>query len=292
MYLGAAALVGALVGALAWAGHLRQPPKRCPAGFTRGPSRCCPAGQAEQEGTCTGIVTHCPPRFRWVDGEPGGCVHEGGQVTIPGGALALSPTDWEGDSAGVPAPTRVASFAIDVREVTQEDWRRCANLGPCRRLPWREPGLPVTGISPDEAAAYCRYAGGRLPRADEWVLAATGEVGRRYPWGGTGLVCRRAAFGLTSGPCGEGARGPELGGTRPDGATPEGVLDLAGNVAEWTLEPDGAVSARGGSFASTLASELKTWAVTAAQEPSERVGFRCVRGTDPSSSKAASPSRR
>ena len=73
-------------------------------------------------------------------------------------------------------------------------------------------------------------------------------------------MCRRAAFGLADGPCGEGATGPELAGSRPDGGNPEGVLDLSGNVAEWTVEADGTFVARGGSYRSHVASELVTWA--------------------------------
>jgi formylglycine-generating enzyme required for sulfatase activity len=63
---------------------------------------------------------------------------------------------------------------------------------------------------------------------------------------------------------------------RPDGATPDGVLDLAGNVAEWTVEPGGAQVARGGSFRSRVAGELKSWAVEERSGPSDHVGFRCV----------------
>jgi formylglycine-generating enzyme required for sulfatase activity len=54
------------------------------------------------------------------------------------------------------------------------------------------------------------------------------------------------------------------------------VLDLAGNVAEWTREPDGSFVARGGSYRSELAGDLKTWAVEARQARAPHVGFRCV----------------
>ena len=67
---------------------------------------------------------------------------------------------------------------------------------------------------------------------------------------------------------------------RPDGATPEGVLDLAGNVAEWTLERDGSFAAHGGSFRSALAADLKAWAVEARQTRAGHVGFRCAYAAD------------
>jgi formylglycine-generating enzyme required for sulfatase activity len=57
------------------------------------------------------------------------------------------------------------------------------------------------------------------------------------------------------------------------------VLDLAGNVAEWTREADGTFDARGGSFRSTAAAELKSWAaeaIGAGQVKIPHVGFRCA----------------
>jgi hypothetical protein len=101
-----------------------------------------------------------------------------------------------------------------------------------------------------------------------------GSDARRFPWGGTGLVCRRAAYGLAAGPCADGATGPELAGSRPDGATPDGALDLSGNVAEWTREGRGYV-ARGGSFRSTSAAELKSFAAETAGVRLD-IGFRCA----------------
>jgi formylglycine-generating enzyme required for sulfatase activity len=133
----------------------------------------------------------------------------------------------------------------------------------------------VTGIEPREAERFCRFENGRLPWGDEWLFAALGKDLRRFPWGATGLVCRRAAFGLESGPCSRGG-GRELAGARADGATPEGVLDLSGNVAEWTAERDGTWLARGGSFRSLSALELKSWATEAAPPRARWVGFRCA----------------
>jgi nicotinamide-nucleotide amidase len=54
------------------------------------------------------------------------------------------------------------------------------------------------------------------------------------------------------------------------------VEDLAGNVAEWTVEPDGAMTARGGSYASRSAAELKSWASVMLEGADARVGFRCA----------------
>jgi formylglycine-generating enzyme required for sulfatase activity len=81
-----------------------------------------------------------------------------------------------------------------------------------------------------------------------------------------------------SGPCGFASTGAEVAGTHLDGASPEGVQDMAGNVAEWTTGPAGEASARGGSFLSALATDLRTWQKRALP-PSTRspdVGVRCV----------------
>ena len=90
------------------------------------------------------------------------------------------------------------------------------------------------------------------------------------------MVCRRAAFGLLAGPCAEGRRGPEIAGSRPDGATPEGLFDLTGNVAEWTRDRDGKYLALGGSYRAKVAAELATWAVDPGDGAAPHIGFRCA----------------
>lgn len=196
------------------------------------------------------------------------------RVRYAGGTVRLAPGDW--DLEGQAESFVVAPFELDATEVTHLRFAECSRAGACGARPWGEPGVPVTRVNVEEAQRFCAWAGGRLPRFREFLFAATGSGSRRFAWGPTGLVCRRVSFGRVDGPCAVGARGPEIAGSRPDGRSPEGVFDLAGNVAEWTLEPDAGVAARGGSFRSKVASELKAWAVRHVREPADDIGFRCA----------------
>ena len=253
----------------------RRVPARCPPGLIAQEARCCGAGQElASSGQCTGVANACASEM--LRDDAGACVLPEARITIGGGISHFSAADWEGPAQSQ-HDVSASTFALDRAEVTVARFRVCSRAGACPKVPDdSEPGRPVRNISPGEASAFCAFVGGRLPSADEWQFAAAGSSGRRYPWGNTGLVCRRAAFGLVTGPCARAGGGPDLAGARPDGATPEGVLDLSGNVAEWTLERDGSFAARGGSYRSELAADLKVWAVEPRKSRAAHVGFRCA----------------
>ena len=146
---------------------------------------------------------------------------------------------------------------------------------------------PVTWVSIEDARAYAAWAGKRLPHEWEWQYAAQGSDGRRYPWGDT--------WNATAVPPLNRERlvlPPEIGDAHPDGASPFGVLDLVGNVWQWTDEyqDDHTRSAilRGGSpyrprsshwyFPQTyrLDQHGKYLLMAPCKDRSACIGFRCV----------------
>ncbi len=171
----------------------------------------------------------------------------------------------------------LGAFLLDRFEVTNQDYAAFAHAtghrspthsNPDRTL-WENgrpmPGIenhPVVNIGWDDAVAYCRWSGKRLPPEAEWEKAARGTDARRYPWGNDWEFTRansasfwaKRTIEFSSGSdwdafwvTGEGAhlakkhgiRGEVLTmpvGSFPQGASPYGALDMAGNVAEWVAD--------------------------------------------------------
>ncbi len=116
-------------------------------------------------------------------------------------------------------------------------------LGPGSDLNGKE-DHPVVQVSWDDAAAYCAWAGRELPSEAEWEKAARGSSGQIYPWGNT-FDCRLGNFDdetvvdsyvVQGGENCDGYPVTSPVGIFPSGASPYGVLDMAGNVWEWTAD--------------------------------------------------------
>jgi len=135
----------------------------------------------------------------------------------------------------------VGAFQIDKLEVTNQEFERfvyetgyVTDAEKAGETSWRyyaqnKPNHPVVKVSWNDAKAYCEWQGKRLPTEAEWEKAARGTDGRAYPWGNqwdAGRANTKEA----------GKRGTTPVGSFPGGASPYGVMDMAGNVAEWTSD--------------------------------------------------------
>jgi len=136
-------------------------------------------------------------------------------------------------------------FEIDRTEVRVEDYARCVSAGACdapgfspNDPRYGRPALPVTQVRWEDAAKYCAWALARLPTEAEWEFAARGTARRVFPWGDVynPHVLNHGAFALDDTDASDGFALVAPVGSYPDGATPEGVLDMAGNVAEWVAD--------------------------------------------------------
>lgn len=209
-------------------------------------------------------------------------------VRIPAGSFFMGSEN--GDLAERPMKRRdVAAFELDLVEVPVERYRVCVDAGRC---PLPEAGLacnwpdrgdhPVNCLPPPSADAYCAFIGKRLPTEIEWEYAARGSDGRVYPWG-EALPEKQLCW----------KRNRERQGSCPAGAmledrSPFGVIDLAGNVSEWTSDKICPFSvpgcgegrmARGVSWAETSAYFVRSSSRRGhfADQKSPEIGFRCAK---------------
>lgn len=146
----------------------------------------------------------------------------------------------------MPAHTVTLSpYYIDRTEVTVEAYDRCVRAGVCdppdftRGDPhFDKPNFPITHVSREDGETFCAWAHGRLPTEAEWELAARGIGQRTFPWGElyNSRLANHGSLALDDQDASDGFLGLAPVGSYPDGVTPEGVLDLAGNVAEWVAD--------------------------------------------------------
>jgi formylglycine-generating enzyme required for sulfatase activity len=185
-----------------------------------------------------------------------------GMVKIPGGAFdfRVQGVEIEGDASNLvdvqypweSSPRRfhehmleIKPFFIDKYPVTNAQFKQF--LDATRYAPqdtinflrdWKNgsfpPGWdnrPVTWVSLEDARAYAQWAGKRLPHEWEWQLAAQGSDGRNFPWGNFWQLAN-----VPVSDTGRSMRGPDPVDAHPAGASPFGVMDMVGNIWQWTDE--------------------------------------------------------
>jgi formylglycine-generating enzyme required for sulfatase activity len=169
-----------------------------------------------------------------IDGMP--------QVYIPAGTFRMGGMDARSAPDERPAhDVTLDAYWMDQLEVTNAMYTLCMQSGSCTppkslkasdRRPdyFNNPAFkdyPVVYVTWGQAKTYCGWASGRLPSEAEWERAARGDDWRTFPWGEDKADGLRANFNMQLGDT-------SRVGTYPLGASPFGVLDMAGNVAEWT----------------------------------------------------------
>ena len=185
------------------------------------------------------------------------------------------------------------SYYIDKVEVTNAQYKKYITTTdkPTPKF-WdnprfNKPNQPVVGVRFEEAVEYCLWIGKRLPSEAEWEKAARGEDSRKFPWGNEPDPTLANVRGLK-----DQHRYTSSTGSYPSGKSPYGVMDMAGNVWEWTSDwylpyPNSKYTndmfgqtlkvVRGGSWNSNM--DLARTGIRGKALPRQQqnyIGFRCV----------------
>jgi serine/threonine protein kinase len=215
-----------------------------------------------------------------------------GMAYVPGNEFVMG-NDAGDESERPQHKVTMKPFFMDIYEVTREDYEKFMSATSHRapaswvngHYPQGTAKWPVTGADWDDANAYAKSVGKRLPTEEEWEFAASGTDGRRYPWGNEWSRGRANAGSPRGG-------FSDVGSFK--GASPYGLFDTVGNAWEWTSSefkpypggrlPDSVPSGdlrviRGGTYDSPREVATTTfrfgWPARGG-ENYERTGFRCV----------------
>jgi formylglycine-generating enzyme required for sulfatase activity len=165
-------------------------------------------------------------------------------IIIPAGEFLMGSPEGQGRPDEWPQRSvYLDAFEIDQVEVTNERYMRFVKatghrpppdpfgIGPLQSIKGLEQ-LPVVQTTWYDAKAYCTWAQKRLPTEAEWEKAARGTDGRLYPWGNDPPTPRRANFDREW----DDQRTLHAVGSLPEGDSPYGVKDMAGNAREWVAD--------------------------------------------------------
>lgn len=164
-------------------------------------------------------------------------------VFVPAGEFIMGSDDFGAlDSESPQHTVYLDAFWVDRTEVTNAMYALCVQDGVCdppnsfgsdTRTSYYDNNsyadFPVVNVEWENAVAYCSWAGRQLPTEAQWEKAARGTDGRIFPWGDGDADCTLANY--------EGCGSDTVQvGSYPDGASPYGALDMAGNVWEWVWD--------------------------------------------------------
>lgn len=234
---------------------------------------------------------------------------------VPAGEFTMGSTFGVGEQNEYPEhKVFLNAYWMDQTEVTNAMYEKCVDDGKCTK-PWADSSetreqyfsnemyadYPVIFVDWYQAQEYCTWAGRELPTEAQWEKAAKGTVYRHYPWGNAlpdgnlvNICDKNCYYEGSIQEVDDGYVDTAPVGSYPNGASPYGVLDLAGNVWEWVADSYGDYSSfeqtdpinvsdetarvlRGGSWLTGLAEISTTY--RGWEEPSKphrQYGFRCA----------------
>lgn len=168
------------------------------------------------------------------------------QVYVPAGEFKMGSPEEDPEAREDEKPQHpviLNAYWIDQTEVTNSQYAACVQAAGCAPPRYshsktrgqyydnpRYTDYPVVWVFWEDARKYCDWAGRRLPTEAEWEKAARGTDQRLYPWGNENPNCA-LANGYS-----ECSKDTDAVGSYPDGASPYGALDMAGNVWEWVAD--------------------------------------------------------
>ncbi len=174
-------------------------------------------------------------------------------VVIPEGEFIMGTNASDARSNERPEhPVWLPTYAIDKFEVTMTRYEQFMQATGQMPPPLWDPEAvgevgdhPAVGLTWKDAAAYCKWAGKRLPTEAEWEKAARGTDGRRYPWGHMQPFVDIAnynrgvwvSYKITLAPVESGVSGMSIRhGLKEGGKSPYGLYHMSGNAAEWVAD--------------------------------------------------------
>jgi formylglycine-generating enzyme required for sulfatase activity len=215
-------------------------------------------------------------------------------VAVPQGTFVMG----HGTADNPEHTVNLSDFWIYSTEVTNQQYSVCVDQGLCTEPDGADdPGYgdytgqnnPVVGVTYEQASDYCSYMQAALPTEAQWEKAARGTDARLYPWGSGEPSCGLLNFGSC-------VKTTSDVTTYPEGRSPYGALDMAGNVYEWvadwydplyyesspTGDPPGPASGKArvirssGFRSSATESQIYARSYSSPRDHRADLGFRCV----------------